>query len=124
MITGVVSLSGEAVIDLEVSNESGDRESVEVVVDTDFTGFLTLRKATVVALSLPLLGSAPATLADGSTVALEVHEAVVAWHGSPRLVECLMAEGAPLVGMALLRGSRLTVDVVPGGEVRIEQPIG
>ncbi len=36
-------------------------------------------------------------------------------------VAVIAAEGQPLVGMALLRGSRLTVDAVPGGEVLIEE---
>lgn len=43
------------------------------------------------------------------------------WHGLPRPVECLVAEGAPLVGMTLLRGSALHIRVVEGGAVEIEE---
>ena len=72
-------------------------------------------------LSLPLLGSAPATLADGTAVILEVYETLVVWHGLPRSVECLVTEGGPLIGMTLLRGSALRIQVVEGGAVEIEE---
>lgn len=94
---------------------------LEAVVDTGFTGFLTLPRAFVDSLSLPLLGSTPATLADGTTAALEVCEALVSWHGRQRPVECLVTESSPLLGMSLLRGSELRIRVVGGGDVRIEE---
>lgn len=120
-MTGAVNVSGEAVLPLEVQNDSGERASVAAVVDTGFTGFLTLPRVVVGSLSLPLLGSALATLADGSTATLEVYEALVVWHGLSRLVECLVTEGVPLVGMTLLRGSALHIRVVEGGAVEIEE---
>ncbi len=76
---------------------------------------------TVSALSLPFLSTTPASLADGSTVALAVHEAKVSWHGNERPVDVLASEGGSLISM--LHGSRLTMDVVPGGAVVIEQRI-
>jgi predicted aspartyl protease len=82
---------------------------------------LTLPRAFVDSLSLPLLGSTPATLADGTTAALEVCEALVVWHGRKRPVECLIIESSPLLGMSLLRGSELRIRVVEGGDVRIEE---
>ena len=121
MIAGVVNASDEAVLSLEVRSDSGESETVTAVVDTGFTGFLTLPRVVVDSLSLSLLGSAPATLADGSTTTLEVYEDLAVWHGRPRPVECLAAEGAPLVGMALLRGSMLRIQVVEGGAVEIEE---
>ncbi len=94
---------------------------VDAIVDTGFTGFLTLPLAVVRSLALPLLGSTPVVLADGSAAVLEVYEAFVVWHGSPRPVECLVAEGAPLLGMTLLRGSELRIQVVEGGAVGITE---
>ncbi len=121
MITGAVNTAGEAVLPLEVMNDSGERETVAAIVDTGFTGFLTLPRAVVVPLSLPLLGSAPATLADGSTMTLEVYEALVTWQGRSRPVECLVVEGMPLAGMALLHGNALRIQVVEGGAVEVEE---
>jgi len=120
-MTGEVNTAGEAVVHLKVRNSSGGREVVEAVVDTGFTGFLTLPQAVVGSLSLPLLGSTPATLADGTTAALEVCEALVVWQGRQRPVECLVTGGAPLLGMALLRGSELRIRVITGGDVWIEE---
>jgi clan AA aspartic protease len=116
-MTGAVNASDEAVMPLEVRNSSGERETLAAVVDTGFTGFLTLPRAVVDLLSLPLLGSTPATLADGSTATLEVCEVMVVWHGLSRPVECLVTESAPLMGMSLLRGSELRVETEPGGAV-------
>jgi predicted aspartyl protease len=58
-------------------------------------------------------------LAGGSIVALEVHRGTVTWDGADRGVLVLAADGDPLVGMSLLRGSRVTLDVVDGGPVTI-----
>ena len=73
-------------------------------------------------LGLPIRGSVDAELADGSVEHLPVHRVGVSWHGQTRTVR---AYGAPtdeaLIGMSLLRGSRLTVDSVPGGAVLIEE---
>lgn len=128
---GRVSASGEAVLPLRVlapasaqaAPEVVQSTEVEVVIDTGFTGYLMLPLATVSTLSLPFLGTTPATLADGSTAALDVYEARVVWHGRERPVDVLASEGGFLIGMALLYGSRLTMDVVPGGVVVIEERI-
>ena len=121
VIAGAVNAAGEAVLALEVRNDSGERETVAAVVDTGFTGFLTLPRAIVDSLSSPLLGSAPATLADGSTTILEIYEVLVNWHGRPRPVECLIVEGDPLAGMTLLHGNALRIQVVEGGAVEVEE---
>jgi predicted aspartyl protease len=60
------------------------------------------------------------TLADGSQVTLRQYEASVVWDAATRDVLVLEADGGPLVGMALLRGSRMTMDIEVGGMMRIE----
>jgi hypothetical protein len=42
-------------------------------------------------------------------------------HGRSRTVPALAVGSDPLIGMALLAGSRLRMDAVPGGEVVIEK---
>ncbi len=116
----VVSGGREAVIPLEIMGSSGDaHDEIEAVIDTGFTGHLTLPPETVRSLSLTARGFVEANLADGSTPTLDVYEANVLWHGSLLRVPVYEAEGGPLAGMSLLSGSRLTVDAIPGGEVRI-----
>ena len=45
----------------------------------------------------------------------------VLWNGQDRMVEVAAADTTPLVGMGLLRGHGLRVDVVENGEVKIEE---
>lgn len=91
------------------------------VLDTGFTGHLTLPVETVGSLALPELGSEVLVLADGSTEIASVHRATVEWHGRGRTVPALAVGGEPLLGMAMLAGSRLTMDATPGGDVLIAE---
>lgn len=118
---GAVTADGrEAVLNVEVlSPASAPSLQIEAVVDTGFTGHLTLPTATVEALELPIVGSAESILADGSLVLEDVCLARVLWHGGERPVRVLVADATPLLGMALLRGSELRIEVVDGGEVVI-----
>jgi clan AA aspartic protease len=119
---GTVTAGGEAVLTVRIVGEDERSADVEAVIDTGFDGHLLLPPSVVSSLSLPRIGSARPTLADGSVVLMTVHVAEVLWHGRSRPVRVLAAKGgATLVGMALLRGSRLRVDVVPGGSVSVEE---
>lgn len=112
----------EAVLPLQVLGGIDNlAEEVNAVVDTGFTGSLCLPPERVESLSLPLVGRGVAVMADGRAVETRVHRARVIWHGRERVVRVLATEGGPLAGMALLRGSRLTVDATPGGVVRVEE---
>jgi|SRR3712207_2713360 clan AA aspartic protease len=116
----VCSSAREAIVPLTLLGSGDARVEVEAVIDTGFTGHLTLPAGVVRSLALPGRGFVEVELADGSTSALSVYDARVLWGGWERPVPVYEAEGGPLVGMALLRGSRLTVDVQPGGPVVIE----
>ena len=62
----------------------------------------------------------PVILADGSVANSQTYVGTVDWHGEARRVRVHEVDGRPLIGMSLLRGSRLTVDVMEGGAVAIE----
>jgi clan AA aspartic protease len=120
----VVSGGREAVIVITVLNDfTNGATEVEAIIDTGFTGHLTLPPEMVRSFSLPKRGFVEAELADGGVASLEVFDVRLLWHGEPRRVPVYVTGGAPLVGMSLLRGSRLTVEVVPGGEVAIEERV-
>ena len=120
MITGILTAAREAVIPVVVRGPLGHEAAVDAVIDTGFTGWLTLPTALVVALGLPFAGTTRATLSDGSEVAIDVFEATVVWDTRDRLVTVLATEGGVLVGMAMLLGFRLTLDGAVGGLLRIE----
>ena len=105
---------------VQVWGRNDQIENIESVLDTGFTGFLTLTPELVSALQLPFWETSEFTLADGSSIAFNVHVATVLWDGQNRDVFVLVAEGGPLVGMSLLEGFRLAADVVEDGAVTIE----
>jgi clan AA aspartic protease len=120
MITGVVTPGRDATIALDVRSANAQQATVTAIVDTGFTGYLTLPTALMASLAFPRIGVRPATLADGSQVNLEIYDATLLWDGQILNILALAAGGDPLVGMALLYGHTLTIQVVDGGGVTIE----
>lgn len=99
----------------------GRRRRITAVLDTGFTGFLTLPGHIVDELQLPSFGNQDVTLADGSETSMDMHLARVLWHeGREHEVLILRAEGGLLLGMELLHGNRVVLDVIEDGEVEIE----
>jgi clan AA aspartic protease len=119
MIQGTVTADREAVIILAVIGSDGGARSVEAVIDTGFNGELTLPKEIAEALALPLVGNRRAELADGNSITLDVYFAKVRWGDQDREVLALQTDGGPLIGMSLLAGHRVVMDVVTGGELTI-----
>ncbi len=66
MISGVVSVDYEAVIQLTVHGPQGQEATLETIIDTGFDGSLTLPPARVTTLDLPWRRRSRVTLADGS----------------------------------------------------------
>jgi clan AA aspartic protease len=118
MITGAVNAYREAVIYLTVHG-SQTEEEIEAIVDTGFSGFLTLPPLLIATLGLPYRRRGCAILADGSESLFDVHEATVIWDGQTRRVAAGIADTDPLVDMALLYSHELTVQAVEGGGVFI-----
>ena len=118
MITGKIRADREAVIGLEIVGLA-QRVKIEAVIDTGFTGYLMLPSDLIDRLNLPLIGKRDVILADGTNVSLNLYRVKVIWHSVERVVYVLRADTESLVGMSLLHGSRLTLDVVPDGDVTI-----
>ena len=117
MITGVVTVAREAVISLTVRGPNGQEQEIEAVIDTGFDGSLTLPSELIAALGLPWRRRGRALLADGNESVFEIYEATVIWDGTARRVSVDEVDVMPLVGMALLYGYELTVQIVEGGRV-------
>jgi clan AA aspartic protease len=122
MITGLVTPGREAVIPLTVRGPQGQARPVEAVIDTGFHGFLTLPAQLITDLALPFGTLARAALGDGSVVDIDVFEGAVVWDSQEREVVVLATESIPLVGMSMLSGYRLMLDVEDCGAVLIEAP--
>ena len=120
MIEGVVNAAYEPVVTLALQGRSGQTSEIEAVIDTGFTGFLTVTPALVTELGLDLLGTSRATLADGSEVTFPSYDVAVLWEGQPRYVLADAADTMPLVGMRMLDRHNLNIDVEDGGRVVIQ----
>ncbi len=119
MIEGAVNSAYEAVIPISLQGPAGQTQQVEAVIDTGFTGFLTLPPSLVAELGLVFRGTGEATLADGSGVSFDAYDTTVFWEGDPIVVLIDEANTTPLVGMLLLDGHNLNIDVESGGRVVI-----
>ena len=120
MITGMVNAHREAIIGLIVQDANGQGHDIDTVIDTGFTGCLTLPTALIAALGLTWRGYATAVLGDGSLQQFDVYAATVIWDGQACVVEVDAAETDPLVGMELLYGYEVRIQVIDGGPVTIE----
>jgi clan AA aspartic protease len=120
MIRGTVSPAREAMIRVTIEGPSGQQLEVEAIIDTGYTGSLTLPSRYVASLNLRRRGRGRAILADGSEVRFPVYEAIVHWDGSPLKLPVDQADTEPLVGMTLLYGSDLHIQVIDGGSVTIQ----
>ena len=120
MIEGVVTADYEAVVTLPLRGPAGQAREVDAVIDTGFNSFLTLPPTLVAELGLPVIGSTRATLADGSEAIFDICGVTVLWDGQPRYVDSYVTDAMPLVGMLLLDGQSLCMEVVADGRVLIQ----
>ena len=120
MIEGVVNAAYEPVVTLVVRGPSGQTSQIEAVIDTGFTGYLTVPTSLAMELGLDFRGTGWAILADGSETTFDVYDVAVLWDGQPRYVETDAADATPLVGMRMLARHNLNIDVEDGGRVVIE----
>jgi clan AA aspartic protease len=120
MISGVVNARREATIHLPVLDADGREQVVEVILDTGFNGSLTLPPETIAALGLPWRTRSLVILANGAEDLCDIHAATVIWDGLPRAILVESADTDPLVGMGLLYGYDVHIQVVEGGRIVIE----
>jgi predicted aspartyl protease len=75
----------------------------------------------VAALALRWRGVDSFTLADGSECVFDAYVATVEWDGKMRTILVNDVDADPLVGMRLLRGHELNIQVRAGGNVTIKR---
>lgn len=120
MMQGRVNQSCEAMLSIVIKN-SAITQLVDAVIDTGFSGFLTLPSDTISTLGLSWQGRDIATLGDGTSCTFEVYIGLVIWDGQYREIYINESETVPLIGMRLLRGYDLRIQTIEGGIVTIEE---
>jgi len=120
VIEGFVNANHEAVVPLVLRGPEGQTREVNAVIDTGYSGFLTLPPALVDELELPFAYVGRAFLANDDQVEFHVHDVTLLWDGEPRDIEADATGSTPLVGMLLLNGHDLKIQVGDGGRVIIQ----
>lgn len=87
MIEGVVNAAREAVVTLPLQGPAGQAREIKAVVDTGYSGFLTLPTALVTDLGLPFAHAGRAFLANDDEVSFDVHDSTVLWDGQSRHIK-------------------------------------
>ena len=123
MISGQVT-AREGRIRLKVRGPTGQEREIEAVIDTGYTAFLALPPALVASLRLRWKSIGRGILADGSECLFDVYAGSVVWDGTERRVLIDEADTDPLVGMALMSGYELKMQVRSGGKVVIKRLTG
>ena len=119
MIRGIVT-ADKAIISICVMSSGGLSQEVRALVDTGFSSELALPSSTITELGLKWWTNDLVLLADGSELTVAAYEATVIWHGIERRILVHQAESQPMMGMKLLRGNELKIQVVSGGPVTIK----
>lgn len=120
MIRGTVNGSREAIVRLTIVGPRQRKQSIEAIIDTGFDGFLTAPATLIDALGLPWHSRGRALLGDGTDSVFDSFRATVIWARRRRRITVDEAQTTPLIGMALLEGFELKIQVQTGGHVMID----
>jgi clan AA aspartic protease len=121
MIAGIVNADFEPIISLSICGSDSKVHIQYAIVDTGFNGWLSLPPDLIAQLNLKWKRRGRAILGDGSECVFNVYEAVLVWDGNFLTIPIDEADSEPLVGMSLMEGYQLTVQVFEGGHVELSK---
>lgn len=120
MIIATVDAGLNAIVNIALLGRNGRRQTVEAVIDTGFDGYLTLPYRVVALLEFPWVRSQSVILGDGNPQLCDVYDGEIARNNQLRSIEIEAANTQPLIGMALMRGYDLNIEVFEGGAVSLQ----
>ncbi len=106
---------------LEIRGRNGRLQFIDTILATGFNGTLSLPPNLIVMLGIEVEYQTNVLLGDNVPARLNTFTGHILWHERLRAVPILESRGAPLVGMRLLAGSQLTVQIRNGGDVQIDE---
>lgn len=116
---GEVNARYEAIVRLPLITDSGGIVELDAVVDTGFSGWLTVTQEIIAGCGFVYSETVNYTLADGSQIEISVYSGLIDWLGQTQKVRVVSTGSTPLIGMRLLEGCRVSLDVTDGGPVTI-----
>ena len=121
MITGIVNADFEPIISLSIYGADGKIYTQDAIVDTGFNGWLSLPSDLIAQLNLRWKRRGRAILGDGSECIFNVYQAILIWDGETISIPIDEADSEPLVGMSLMQGYRLMMQISEGGCVELSK---
>lgn len=107
-------------VSLTLRDSTGKEHLIDFLIDTGFVGQLKLSPYWTGTLRLPKQGRETFVLANGTTETYEIYLVRGVWGESEQVLEVVEMVGEPLIGIELLRGSRLLAEIEDGGIVAID----
>jgi len=120
VIRGSVDSDRQAILSRELFGLNGQPLVVSAAIDTGYDGILTITPDIAAALQSPFRETRTYELGNGELVDFPIHDVTLMWDEQTRNVAAIVTSGGVLVGMSLLHGFTLFIDVIDGGEIRIE----
>jgi clan AA aspartic protease len=120
MILGNVNGSREAIVQIVVLGDGQQLRNLKAVIDTGYTGSLTLPPDVIADLGLLCIAQQEGVLGNGAVHLFDVYEGAVIWDGQVSTIEINESRSDPLIGMGLLEGYELRIESIAGGTVRIQ----
>ncbi len=117
---GRVNERREAILRLRIEGTNKRRRIVEGIIDTGYDGALTLPPKLIRQLKLPPLGQEQGELANGQIVTFKRYAATVKLNKRQVRIAVAEAQTDPLIGMELLDGFELKIEVQPRGTVTVK----
>ncbi len=121
MITSTVNENLEVRARLPVADAASQERPIDFLIDTGFNGEMALPSSVVSALGMPFEQLIETVVADGSSVWVNRHRAIIVWDGNIRIVRVVAMGGLALIGTGLLAGHDLRARFEPGGVIEIEK---
>ena len=123
MIRGRFNQRLEPIVNVSILDEHDLAHSFEFILDTGFSGYVTLPSDAIDRLGLHFSGQRAVAMADGFAHNVDVFTARVLSYENWRPVFVIRLDSFPLLGMRCLLGGRLSMNVYAGGRVVVEETL-
>ena len=105
---------------LELPLLDGGSRKIQFIVDSGFEADLALPPSVIDVLDATYVGDIPISLADLTFRTRPVYRLFLNWQGEDRITEVISMEGNPLLGVGVLLGNQVLMDMTEGGDVTVE----
>lgn len=113
---GLVNVNYEAVLRLAIASQ-GQTHHIDAAINTGYRGFLSLPPHIVNHLALPYLGETQDIFSHDAQFSAPTYQAKILWDSRYREVPVHQINTSPFVGISLLKGYNLQLQIIENGIV-------